>query len=140
MRSFAHAPASERTEMPTPIETIQTAQNNEQNGERERAMDGQDATKEEGVKVHDRPQTKHTEDGANVDVFAGTEEDRSQTDEHNECTRLTVTQTGLPGNTLHENHERVGTDTQRDEQLTAALGDAYAQKQHEKTANHKRKA
>ena len=118
----------------------QTAQDNEQNGERERAMDGQNPTEKEGVKVHDRPQTKHAEDGANVDVFAGTEEDRGQTDEHNECARLTVTQAGLPGNTLHENHERVGTDTQRDEKLTAALGDAYAQKQHEKTANHKRKA
>ena len=75
-----------------------------------------------------------------MDVFAGTEEDCNQTDEHNECARLTVTQAGLPGNTLHENHEWVGTDTQRDEKLTAALGDTYAQKQHEKTANHKRKA
>ena len=35
---------------------------------------------------------------------------------------------------------QAGTDTQRDKQLTAALGDAYAQKKHEKTANHKRKA
>lgn len=139
-RSFAHAPASERTEIPTPDRDDQTAQDNEQNDECERALDGQNPTKEKGVKVHDRPQAKHAEDSTNVDVFAGTEEGCSQTDEHNECARLTVTQAGLPGNTLHQNHERVGTDTQCDEQLTAAFGDAYAQKQHEKTANHKRKA
>lgn len=49
-------------------------------------------------------------------------------------------QTARNGTRDRQEKLQAGTDTQRDKQLTAALGDAYAQKKHEKTANHKRKA
>lgn len=54
-----------------------------------------------------------------MDISSVKQENSKQADQHDYGAGLSITQTGLTGNSLYKNHKRVRADIQRDKKLAA---------------------